>query len=202
MRKNFLAIGAIAATLVAGGWALAEPDVPGFGPPFPQGDGLGGMGPGMMQHRGMGQGMDWDTMRHMHGAVGHGMMHVGLGLAFADPTQIDALKSELGVTAAQEPAWTKYVKTVQDAATALKTARGDVDQDTISKLSPQDRLAFAAKMREQGQKQFETVKTAATDLLATLDDAQKSKAQQILPGLAFGPGAMHWAGVGWPERQR
>jgi hypothetical protein len=46
------------------------------------------------------------------------------------------------------------------------------------------------------------VRTAATELLATLDDAQKAKAQQILPGLAFGPGALHWAGLGGPERQR
>ena len=69
-------------------------------------------------------------------------------------------------------------------------------------MSPQDRFAFVTKMREQGQKQFETVKTAANELLATLDDAQKAKAQQTLPGLAaFGPGTMHGAGMGGPQHR-
>jgi hypothetical protein len=62
------------------------------------------------------------------------MMQARLGLA--DPRHIEALKSEVGVTAAQERAWTKYVKTVHYAATALKTACGDLDHDTIGKLSP------------------------------------------------------------------
>ena len=48
-------------------------------------------------------------------------------------------------------------------------------------------------MREQGQKQFEAVRTAANELLAALDDTQKAKATDILPGLAFGPGPMRGA---------
>ena len=117
---------------------------------------------------------------------------------FADPARIDTLKTELGITPAQEPAWTKYAKAVQDAATAMKTTREGVNPDAVSKLSPQDRFAFVTKMREQAQKQFETVKTAANELLATLDDTQKAKAQTTLPGLAFGPGAMHSAGMRGP----
>jgi hypothetical protein len=43
-------------------------------------DGMGsGMGPGMMQH--------------MRGTTGPGVAHGGPGLAFADPTQIETLKS-------------------------------------------------------------------------------------------------------------
>jgi hypothetical protein len=45
-------------------------------------------------------------------------------------------------------------------------------------------------MREQAQKQFETVRTTANELVAILDDTQKAKANTILPGLAFGPGPM------------
>jgi hypothetical protein len=63
-------------------------------------------------------------------------------------------------------------------------------------MSPADRFAFVSKMREQRQTQFETVKTAADELLATLDETQKTKAQEILPGLAFGPGTMRGAGLG------
>ena len=44
------------------------------------------------------------------------MMHGGPGQTFADPARIDALKAELAITPAQEPAWTKYAKAVQDAA--------------------------------------------------------------------------------------
>ena len=51
-------------------------------------------------------------------------------------------------------------------------------------MSPQERFAFVTKIREQAQKQFETVKTAADELLATLDDTQKAKARDTLPGLA------------------
>ena len=120
------------------------------------------------------------------------------GLLLTDPARLDALKTELGITAAQEPAWTKYTKAIQDAATAMKTAREKVNPETVGKLGPQERFAFATKMREQGQKQFETVKTAANELLTTLNDAQKAKAQQTLPGLAFGPGAMHGAFAGGP----
>lgn len=188
MKKKFLVIGGIAAaTLLVGGWALAQATGPGgYGPPFMRGMGPGGMGPGMMQHmgRGMGPGM---------------MMHGGPSQTFADPAQIETLKKELGITSAQEPAWTKYAKAIQDSAATMKTTREGVDPDAVSKMSQQDRFAFVSKMREQGQKQFETVQTAAKELLATLNDTQKDKAQETLPGLAFGgPGPMRGAFMGGP----
>ena len=40
------------------------------------------------------------------------------------------------------------------------------------------------------------MKTAADELLATLDATQKAKANDILPGLAFGPGPMRGAFAG------
>jgi hypothetical protein len=187
MKRKALLIGAIATTaLLTGGWALAQ--TAGHGP--------GGMGPGM--HGKMGPGMHGQMGPGIGGQMGPGATHGGPGHAFADPARLDTLKTELGITAAQEPAWTKYTKAVQDAATTMKTAREGVNPETVSKLSPQDRLAFVTKIREQGQKQFETVKAAANELLTTLTDAQKAKAQTTLPGLAFGPGTMHSAGVGGP----
>jgi hypothetical protein len=186
MKKKFLVIGGIAAaTLLAGGWALAQATGPGgFGPPFMRGMGPGGMGPGM------------------RGQMGPGMMFGGAGPTFADPAQIETLKKELGITSAQEPAWTKYAKAIQDSAATMQKAREGINPDAVSKLSPQDRFAFVTKIREQGQKQFETVQAAAKELLATLDDTQKAKAQETLPGLAFGPGNMHSAGVGGPPFRR
>lgn len=185
MKKKSLVIGGIAtAAVLAGGWALAQPA--GFGP--------GGIGPG-----GMG-GMRGMMGPGMHGQMGPGAMHGGPGFAF-DPARLDTLKTKLGIKPAQEQAWTKYTKALQDAATAMKTARDSVNPEAVSKLGPQERFAFATKMREQAQKQHETVTTAANELLATLDDTQKAKAQQTLPGLAFGPGPMHAAGMRGPQHQ-
>jgi hypothetical protein len=123
-------------------------------------------------------------------------MHGGPGLAQFDPAKLDALKSELGITAAQEPAWTNYVKAVQDAATAMKARRESINPETVAKMTPADRFAFMSKVREQAQQQHEKVRTAANELLDKLDATQKAKAQQTLPGLAFGPAAMHGAFMG------
>jgi hypothetical protein len=213
MKKKSLVIGAVAVTAVlVGGWALAQTPGPGgFRPPFMQGHGPGGMGPGMMQHMGpamgkgmmqhKGGGMGPGMMKMGHG-MGPGMMHGGAGPTQFDPARLDTLKTELGITAAQEPAWTKYAQAVRDAATAMKTTREGVNPEAVSKLSPQERVAFVTKIREQAQTQFETVKTAAEELLAALDDAQKAKARNTLPGLGgFGPGAMRGAGMGGPQHQ-
>ena len=68
--------------------------------------------------------MAWARNDEGHGP---GMLHGGPGSAFADPAQIETLKGELGITAAQEVAWNKYAKAVQDAAAAKRTARESVD---------------------------------------------------------------------------
>ena len=201
MKKKVLAIGGVAATvLLVGGWALAQTvdhRPGGFGPPFIRGEGPGGMGPGMLQHMGGGM-MGPAMMQHMGSGMGPGTIHGGSGVTQFDPAQIETLKSELGITAAQEPAWTKYAKALQDLASTMQSTREGVDPDVVSKMTPQERFAFVTKIREQAQKQFETAKTAVEELLATLDDAQKAKAQQTLPGLAFGPGTTH-AGMGGPQ---
>jgi hypothetical protein len=215
MKKKTLIVGAIAATTVlAGGWALAQSvgqGPHGFGPPFMRGQGPEGMGPGMMKGMGhgpgmmgMGHGMGPGMMKG-HGmmkgmgpgmkGMGHGpgmmgMMHGRAGLGFADPAQLETLKTELEITPAQEQAWSRYAKAVQDAAATMKTTREGVDPEAVSKMTPADRYALVSKMREHGQKQFGAVKAAADDLLASLDATQKAKATEILPGLAFGPGPM------------
>ncbi len=194
MKKKVLVITAAGGVaLLAAGWAFAQSQGSGFGPPFMRGQGPGGgMGPGMMWH--MGSGMVPPMMQHMRGAMGPGMMGpAGPGFPFADQVQLDKLKAELAITSAQDAAWTKYTKTLQGAAATMKATR-----ESATQAKPQDRFAFASKMREQGQKQFEAVKSAANELLVKLNDAQKTKAEQILPGLAFGPGMMHGAFAGGP----
>ncbi|HEY8267326.1 MAG TPA: Spy/CpxP family protein refolding chaperone [Xanthobacteraceae bacterium] len=209
MKKKTLLLAAIATTaVVVSGWAMAQsmgPSTRNFGPHSTEAEGPDAMGPGAMgRHMGrMGSGMGPGMMHQKGPGMGHqkgpGMGHRmtqqdGPSFTFDDPTQIEGLKRELGITTAQEPAWNKYTKAIQDARTTMKTTREGVDPNTVSKMTPQDRYAFVTKMREQGQKQFDTVKTAADELLATLDDTQKAKARDTLPGLAsFGPGPMRGA---------
>jgi hypothetical protein len=201
MKKKALAIGGIAVTAaLAGGWAVAQtanPHPGGFGPPFMQAQGAEGMGSGMTEHMRKGMG---------HGMMGHGMrpgmMHSALGPGFADAEDIDELKAELGITPAQESAWSKYAKVVQDATAAMKTTREGVDPQAVTKMSPADRFAFVSKMREQGEKQLAAVKEAANELVGTLDDTQKAAAADILPGLIpLGPAAMRGAGMGSPQHR-
>jgi hypothetical protein len=142
-------------------------------------------GPGMMGHGGHGK---------MNG-MGPGMMHGGAGFR-ADPAQLEALKRELEITPAQEQAWGKYAKALQNAAATMKTTRVGIDPEAVSKMSPADRYAFVSKMREQGQTQFGAVRSAADELLAALDETQKTKAADILSGVAFGPMRGAFAGEG------
>lgn len=167
----------------------------GHGPMQQQGQmqhqGHSGMGPGMMQHKGrMGPGMSKGMMQHNGGTMGPGpgMMQRGAGQTPFDPARLATLKTELAITAAQETTWTKYATAVQDAATAMGSTRADIDPNTVRNMTPADRFAFVTKIREQAQARFTAVQTAANELLAVLDDTQKAKARNILPGLAFGPG--------------
>jgi hypothetical protein len=155
------------------------------------------MGHGMM--KGMRDGMGRGMMEGMHHDMGPGMMHsmgsrMKQGRAdqtLSDLAGLDALKAELAITPVQEPAWTKYAKAVQTAASAVKTGRESVDPEIVSKMTPADRFAFVSKMRAQRQTQLEAVKAAAEELLVTLDETQKATAADILPGLAFGLGQTH-----------
>jgi hypothetical protein len=174
MRKltSALAIGAVIAA--AGGTALvarAETSGPGVGPSFM----LGHMAPGMMGMRGGPQG-------------------IGVG----DPsTHLAALKRDLGINPEQAAAWDAYAKVVQDSATQMLATRKGIDMDAVHSMSSQDRQAFMTKMRDQHEQAFGALKTAAETLLPSLDDAQKAKAKNELPGLvAHASRTMHHAGMG------
>ena len=225
MKKSFLLIGAAAAaTLIAGGWAFAQS--PGYGPAYMWSESHAGMGPGMMQHmgRGMGRGMGPAMMQQggagfgpgtgagmMYGGfmqqggagfgpgMGAGMMYGGFGRMFADPGQIDRLKSEIGITPAQEGVWTDYANAVKEAADKMTAMHESMYAEAVRDWSPADRFAFMTSKGEQLHTQFQTVQAAVNKLLATLDDTQKAKAQERLPGLAFGPGMMNAAHMGGPH---
>lgn len=140
------------------------------------------MGRDMREHGPMGQGM-------RDGRPGFGRM------AAADPAQIDSLKKELGIAAQQEAAWTTYAAVLKEAADAAKARHDSIDRDAIRRMSPDEHSKFRDGMRAQRQKEIDAVKSAADELLKRLDEKQKAIAQEVLPGLGFGPG-MRGAGMG------
>ncbi len=150
-----------------------------FRPPFMHGGGPGMMGPGMM---------------------GQGMMGMGASARFGGTAAIDALKSDLAITAAQEPAWNAYAKTLQEQTASMQAMRQGVDPDGIRAMSQDDRAKFMSQMMEQRQAHFDKLKAAAETLLPSLTDFQKGKASATLPGLAS-PGSMQ-AGMGGPMMGR
>jgi len=172
--RTKLAAFGTAAVLAAGigTYAYTASAQGGFGPPFMHGMMGGGMGPGMM-HGGPG-------MMGGHGMMGGG--HGPHGVAFDPSTHLDALKTTLAITPGQEAAWTEYTKTVEETATSMHTA--------VEGTQGGDPHAFFTEMHERQQKSFDAVKAAADKLLASLDEGQKTKAQEILPGLASHHGPM------------
>ncbi len=72
--------------------------------------------------------------------------------------------------------------------------------DAVGTASWQERRDMMNQMVQARQQAFDTVHAAAIKLLPALDTTQKSNAQKILPGLAFGPGMMGWRGPGVASR--
>ncbi len=130
-------------------------------PPVGRGPGMmgGGMGPGMM-------GGYWDTASYL-----------------------DGLKTRLGISAGQEPAWKDYSDTVSGVGEQMQ-AQHQTMFEAMGTASWQERRDLMNSMFQSRQQASDTVYQAATKLMAALDPVQKARARQILPGLAHGHGMM------------
>jgi len=165
---KILGLGAVAAVAGTIGWhALADTPQPG-----------GPFGPGAM------------------GPMGAMMGHAPRG--FADPAaRLASLKTDLGITAAQAPAWDGYVKTVEDTAAAIRAKLQATGRAGMRDLSPEDRQKFRTEMQTQREQAAAAVNAAAEKLASVLDDGQKAKATTILLDLTgHGPGIGRFAGPG------
>ena len=140
--------------------AVAQPAVgPSRGPAGGAGPGMMGGGPGMM-------GRSWNTASYL-----------------------DRLKTELGITTNQEPAWKDYADTVSGMGEQMQSLHQTMF-DSMGTASWQERRNMMNQMFQARKQAFDTVHEAANRLLPALDPAQKAKAQTSLPGLAYGPGMM------------
>ena len=157
-----------------------EAPIAGLPGPYEMGPGLMGHGPTM----GMGPG-------------GFQGMGPGAMTAFGPAVSPETLKSELAIKPNQEGAWETYAKVLQDTVLSIQATHQGTDFAAIRSMSLEDRQTLMKQMRAQRQEQIRSLSAAGTTLVAGLDDAQKIRAQQILPGLAApGPGMMHHAGMG------
>ncbi|MEX2449621.1 MAG: Spy/CpxP family protein refolding chaperone [Rhodospirillales bacterium] len=95
----------------------------------------------------------------------------------------DALKKTIGITEDQEEAWATYAKVLKSTVDTMRSKHEGVDKSAVRAMSDEDRQAFRTAMQKQGQETHATLKAAADKLIAFLDDEQKTKAKQTLPGL-------------------
>ena len=121
----------------------------------------------------------------MHGPDAGMMRHHDW--SYSDPASyLGALKADLGITAAQEPAWNEYAETVKSVSGQMQGTHQTM-YEAMSSASWQERRDMMNRMFEARQQAFNTVHTAAEKLLTSLDASQRTKAATRLPGLV-GPG--------------
>lgn len=154
----------IVASLAAAGAALAHPGG-GMGMYDGQGMGMGrgpGMGPGMMGHGpAMGPGM------------GMGRMQGGDTAALA-ASRLAEFKTALKITAAQEPAWSKFEAATRQQAEARQAMRSAMQAQPADGKAPADWTAQRDKMLK-----LHTERDAArAELFAVLTPEQKALADR------------------------
>lgn len=137
-----------------------------------------------------------------------GYMHDGHGPWAHDPAaRLEHLKKQLGIRPDQEPAWDAYAKAVRDNAAEMRKLHQSVDFENLRAMPWTDVQATMGKLHDQEAATFRAEQAAATRLIASLDDGQKTQA--LLPMLLHaehGPGRhgdfgpdfrmMHWDGDG------
>lgn len=125
---------------------------------------------------------------HGRMGMGHGMMkeggHGGRMGQFGDPAErLANAKTAIGIKAEQTGAWDAYAKVVTETAAERRKHRESIDRDAVHNMKPEDRQAFRESMMKQRDEVQAKIKVAAETLLAQLDDGQKAKARESLPGL-------------------
>ncbi|MBF0381673.1 MAG: Spy/CpxP family protein refolding chaperone [Magnetococcales bacterium] len=149
-----------------------------------------GMGPGMMMGRQPGmtnyQGMGPGMMMGQIGGYNNGYQHMGPGMTgnhmwhttqttdgVATDNYLNNIKSSLAITSAQKDAWNSYAAAVKDQTTLHNQIH-----DTMHTTYNQSQLEHLTSM-EAVLAQKQEVFKAYKDLYATLDDRQRTTANQL-----------------------
>lgn len=120
----------------------------------------------------------------MGGGRGPGMMRgAGPGMMIGSPdAYLDGLKTQLGITSAQDGAWNAYAAVVKQHAPQMHEARMHMFEamNTATWAERRDMMHRAMEERQEAQT---AIHAAAEKLVPSLNAAQKTKAASILPGL-------------------
>jgi Spy/CpxP family protein refolding chaperone len=168
----------------------------------PSDSGSGGYGPGYGMHGGgMGYGMHGYGMGYGMGpgaGMGYGMHGYGMGFG-AFPGQAEdrlaGLKSELGITAQQEPAWQAFVQSAKQREESRQAWFAKMREARTAGSLP-EMLAQRDEVFKQQQAERQAATAALKELYAALSPEQKAVADQRFGG--FGPryGAGYGRGYG------
>ena len=118
-----------------------------------------------------------------YGMMGDGPGHMMMGREFSE-YRLEALKSELAITPAQEDAWKAYVAALQGAGDAMRAAHAAMLDKGAFKTLP-ERLDAQASMMASHQDAMKTVRDSTLALYEKLDDSQKKKADEIILGMGM-----------------
>lgn len=169
----------------------------GYGPGYGQGYGPGMMGPGYGQGYGpgmMGPGYGPGMMGQGYGPGPHrwgrGMMGScgpwAQGGEGGPPPYVEGriafLKAELGITDAQEKVWTAYADAVKANIVSMQGLRQAMHA-TFQASTPVERLDGRIGVMESRLAALKDMKKPLGDLFAALNDAQKTKANQLLTSM-------------------
>jgi periplasmic protein CpxP/Spy len=113
------------------------------------------------------------------GGASYGRGHSGDPVAAADQ-RLTRLKSDLKITAAQEPAWNAYAGQIRQHAGEMKTSH-DIMGGNAPTSAP-ERIERQAAFAKQQQEHLERLAALTKDLYAVLTPEQKTLADQRLGG--------------------
>ncbi len=147
-----------------------------------------------------------------HGRMGgeHGMMQGKAGVAWAvawagwpEPWQRHghrrrrrsppgAAKTEIGITAAQSPAWDTYTKVVTTFAAERREHREKIDHDAVQKMDQKERDAFRKTMQKQRDEAATKVRQRRTRCSPSSMPRRRTRRSARCPGWRGRPG---WQGM-------
>jgi hypothetical protein len=181
-RVTKIAIGAVTALTLGLATAVVSAHPYGYGPGCGMGQAAGngpgngaGTGPGAGMGCGMGPGSGPGAMGY--GPMGHRMGRQGYGnpVAAAE-ARLSSLKSELKITAAQEPAWKVFADQSKQQAEAMQALMATVQGST--QATAPERLDQRTQLMKKRQEQMEKGTAAFKELYAVLSPEQKALADQ------------------------
>jgi len=184
-----LSLGLAAAVVGAHPYGMGAGGGYGAGPGYGMGYGMHGYGPGYGPYGGgMGPG---------GGMRGDGMGPRGMFNAYPGTAEqrLAGLKSDLGVTAEQEPAWQAFADSVKQRDESRAAWFAAMHEARAAGSLP-ERLAQRDAMMKQHQAENQATTAALTELYAVLTPEQKAIADQRIGGFGPGYGAGYVRGAG------